>query len=167
MAAGYPMVWICCILFNRHVDDFQSLAIINSAAGSRLVQSKFVTVQAYLRDKFLKVEMPGQRVLTFVILRNAAKLLFMEVMPGYTVTRTGPEPVSPSPWLILWAVRPVDFGQSYRLKTVSQCNFNFFSFYEWAEVCFPVFDHLNFFLCKPFSYPLPTFLFSYWLLTDL
>lgn len=95
------MVWICCILFNRHVDDFQSLAIINSAAGSRLVQSKFVTVQAYLRDKFLKVEMPGQRVLTFVILRNAAKLLFMEVMPGYTVTRTGPEPVSPSPWLIL------------------------------------------------------------------
>lgn len=95
------MVWIYRILFNRHVDDFQSLAVINSAAVSSLVQSKFVTVQVYLQDKFLKVEMPGQRVLTFVILRNAAKLLFMEVMPGYAVTRTGPGPISPSPWLIL------------------------------------------------------------------
>ena len=47
------MVWIYPVLFNRHVDDFQSLAIINSAAVSSPVQSKFMTVQVYLQDKFL------------------------------------------------------------------------------------------------------------------
>lgn len=87
------MVWIYRILFNICVDDFQSF-VVNS-----LVQSKFMIVQVYLQDKFLKVEMLGQRVPTFIILRSAAKLLFMEVMPGYTFTRSGPEPISPSPWL--------------------------------------------------------------------
>ena len=51
------MVWIYRILFNIRVDDFQSFAV------NSLVQSKFMIVQVYLQDKFLKVEMPGQRVL--------------------------------------------------------------------------------------------------------
>ena len=66
------------MLFNICVNDFQSF-VVNS-----LVQSKFMIVQVYLQDEFLKVEMLGQRVPTFIILRSAAKLLFMEVMPGYT-----------------------------------------------------------------------------------
>lgn len=82
------MVWIYRILFNIRVDDFQSFAV------NSLVQSKFMIVQVYLQDKFLKVEMPGQRVPTFIILRSAAKLLFVEVMPGHTFTRSGPEPIS-------------------------------------------------------------------------
>jgi len=82
------MVRIYRILFNLCMDDFQSSAV------NSLVQSKSMIVQVYLQDKFLKVEMPGQRVPTFIILRSAAKLLFVEVMPGHTFTRSGPEPIS-------------------------------------------------------------------------
>lgn len=87
------MVRIYRILFNICMDDFQSSAV------NSLVQSKSMIVQVYLQDKFLKVEMPGQRVPTFILLRSAAKSLFVEVTPGHTFTRSGSEPIFPSPWL--------------------------------------------------------------------
>lgn len=43
-------------------------------------------VQVYLQNKFLKVEMLGERVPAFLILINAAKLLFMEEMPECALT---------------------------------------------------------------------------------
>lgn len=87
------MARIYRILFNICMDDFQSSAV------NSLVQSKSMIVQVYLQDKFLKVEMPGQRVPTFILLRSAAKSLFVEVMPGHTFTHSGSEPIFPSPWL--------------------------------------------------------------------
>ena len=73
--------------------DFSSIQFSCSVMSSSL-QPHGLQQAIYLQDKFLKVEMPGQRVPTFIILRSAAKLLFVEVMPGHTFTRSGPEPIS-------------------------------------------------------------------------
>lgn len=58
------------------------MAVVNS-----LVKEYFI-VEVYLQNKFLKVEMLGQRVPAFIILINAAKLLYVEIMPVTTLTPT-------------------------------------------------------------------------------
>lgn len=78
-------------------------------------------VQIYLQDKFLKVEMPGQRVPTFIILRSTAKLLFMG---GNARVRHSQWTRAhfPIPMAKIVSCQTCDFSQSDRSKTISQCN---------------------------------------------
>lgn len=99
--------------------------------------------------------MLGQRVPTFIILRNTAKLLFTEVMP-FT------QSLFPHPhWLILWADRLIDFSQSDKHRISVWLWFSFFLFMNeivfsrvWSLGSFFVWTFFKFFARFPFQWPI-------------
>lgn len=121
-------------------------------------------VQVYLWNKFLKVVMLGQRVPAFIILINVAKSLFTEGMPADGEACVA-ENLFPTPLASTVSCQTCWLPPIW-LKTVSQCNYDFYFFSLWMRLSiFHMFAHLNFILCAPPAYCLLVSLFGHWSLS--